>query len=140
MDDKRIDRLLRREDFIEPSAAFTAAVMDAVRSEAAGRDLLRFPWRLAGPGLAGAGLCAAASAVGLLYSPADSAPAASGPDLVERLLVSAVDLGTSPAMAWVALSCVLTLLTVHLSMRLTQPSLAPRGPAWTGHRTQDRPI
>ena len=117
MDDNRIDHLLAHDDTIEPSADFAAAVMDAVRA-AAGRDLLRFPWRLLWPGLGGTGLCVAGSVASLFFTAADRTPSTPGPDIVERLLESAVDVGTSPAMAWVAFSCLLTLWTVQLSMHI----------------------
>jgi hypothetical protein len=118
MDDDRMDNLLGRDDGIEPSAGFAAAVMAAVHAEAAGRDVLKFPWRLTAPGFAGVGLCLAASVASLFAPPAAHPVTTSGPDVIERLLASAVDVGTSPAIVWVALSCVLTWTIVHLSMQI----------------------
>jgi hypothetical protein len=121
MDDIRIDRLLAGEDNIEPSREFAAAVMAAVRSEAAaGDDLLRFPWRLAWPGLAGMGLCLAALVVSLFLPAAGPVLYAPGPDMAEQLLAGVVDLATSTTSVWVAVACVLALLTVQLSMQFIQ--------------------
>jgi hypothetical protein len=84
MDDDRIDHLLGNEDSIDPSPGFAAAVMEAVRSEAADRDRLGFPWRLTWPALAGVGVCTAVS-ISSVFSPA-AVPitTSSGPDIVEH--------------------------------------------------------
>jgi hypothetical protein len=118
MDDTRIDHLLGSDDVIEPSAGFAVAVMEAIRAEPAAPDLLRFPWRLTWPGLAAAAVCLAGSVASLFFPAAGHTSSSSGPDIVDRMLASAVDLGTSLAMEWVVFSCLLTLVTVHMSMQI----------------------
>ena len=55
--ENEIDRILFREDEILPSSGFAAAVMDAVRREAAAPPPIPFPWKRAVTGLL-AGICA----------------------------------------------------------------------------------
>jgi hypothetical protein len=117
MDTTRIDHLLARDDSIEPSAGFALAVMDAIRAEAAPPDVIQFPWRLTWPAVAATALCLAGAVASRFFPAAGHSPDP-GPDIVERLLASAVALGTVPAMQWVVLSCLLTLAAVQLSMRM----------------------
>jgi hypothetical protein len=51
MANEDIDRILSREDEILPSSGFGAAVMEAVRSEAAAPPPIPFPWKRAWPGI-----------------------------------------------------------------------------------------
>ena len=50
MRDDEFERALSKEEEIHPSSGFTAAVMEAVRREAATPQPIPFPWRRALPG------------------------------------------------------------------------------------------
>jgi len=75
-----IERALRAEPPVEPSAGFTASVMEAVRAEAAAPPPLAFPWRRAAPALACAGLCLVATGLAFGSAMASAPPAVPGGD------------------------------------------------------------
>jgi len=73
-----IERALRAEPLLEPSAGFAASVMAAVRAEATTPPPLAFPWRRALPAIACAGLCVVATAIAFGSAMAAAPPAAPG--------------------------------------------------------------
>ena len=72
MNQDAIDRALRDEPDITPSSDFSQRVMRTVRTEAASRQAMPFPWQLLGGGLA---LTAGLTLLGVLggAAPADAA-------------------------------------------------------------------
>ena len=120
MRDDELDRVLSAETGIVPSSGFTASVMDAVRREAAIPPPIPFPWKRALPGLAA---CIAVLVVAVFASHSPSVPEIASSSYWERLL-SGVSAASSIAVrlgaGWVALSLLLSLASVALSMRLTR--------------------
>ena len=116
MRDEELDRVLSAEGGIVPSSGFTAAVMEAVRREAATPPPLPFPWKRALPGLL---ICVALLVLaGISRMPAGipALPDAGGlVSLATAALTSAARLGAG----WVALALLLTVGSVALSRRLT---------------------
>lgn len=80
MSPDEIERLLTAEELIEPSPSFAAAVMAAVREEAAAPAPIAFPWRRALPGLllATAGLVAMIVLLAGAFLSAPAAPEVAG--------------------------------------------------------------
>jgi hypothetical protein len=97
MDNDELDRLLSAEtDGVEPSPAFAAGVMAAVRRRAAAPAPLPFPWKWALLGL-GATLVAAAGALSI-----------ASPELAEAVLLrewlrTVEELATGVGSTWVPL-------------------------------------
>lgn len=113
-----IDNILSAEERLEPSSGFLSAVMERVRQEAAAPPPIPFPWKRALPGILLAVGVFGWSAFELFrYLPQAvrqiSFAAPQLPTPVVRDLTQA---------GWVALGCVLALLSWWLSRRLTQRS------------------
>jgi len=86
MQPDELDRILSEEGSISPSQDFTAAVMRAVRQEAATPRSIGFPWQPVGFGIAFAALSIVAGA-GFGAAPASPALAAQ-PGVMTELLLS----------------------------------------------------
>jgi len=121
MNDEAIDRMLAAETGIEPSSGFAGAVMERVRGEAATPPPIPFPWARALPGLA-------AWAVVLFFAVMASGSAhgpeiAAGPGLWDRFLSGAsivLAAANRYGAGWIALSLLISLGCVMLSMLLTR--------------------
>jgi hypothetical protein len=125
------DRFLAVEDKILPSAGFSASLMEVVRREAATPPPIPFPWKTALPGI-GAALtvlvCILLAFGYFVRTSAQEPNSAAMPVLLLQALQTSIHFG----LGWVALSLLLSLVAMVLSMRLTTASPA-RVPAGWGH-------
>ncbi len=119
MDDAEMDRILSRPDEIQPSSGFAAAVMEAVRREAAAPPPIPFPWKRALP-------LGALAAIALILTVVVSIFAATHPgtgSVAPRLSLSPVrglfsENGPGSALAWTGIALLAAFVSVKLSMRL----------------------
>ncbi len=118
MRDSDLDRILSKEEEILPSSGFAASVMETVQREAASPPPIPFPWKRALPGLSAAGLALVSlfvASILLLGRGAISEPLpAEWSSWFASLLQASKTLGAN----WIALSLLLSLASVKLSMRL----------------------
>jgi len=116
-----LDRILSEEEIL-PSSGFAAAVMDAVRREAAAPPPIPFPWKRALPGLAIAALALLWALVSLARLVGEAAtariPVAQSPVLAPIWQASTLQTVISAKAGWVTLALVLTLASVIFSVRL----------------------
>ena len=111
MEHDDLDRVLSRVEDIVPSSGFVAAVMDAVRGEAAAPPQIPFPWKRALTGLAACTLALVSFVIAALMRPGGQA----GSSVLTTVFESARAAGAD----WIALALILSLVSVILSMRLT---------------------
>lgn len=119
MDEAEMDRILSRPDEIQPSSAFAACVMEAVRREAAAPPPIPFPWKRALP-------LAALAAIALLLSVFVTVFAAMRPhsaSLVPGPSLNPVhglfsENGLGSALSWTCTALLAAFISVKLSMRL----------------------
>jgi hypothetical protein len=111
MEHDDLDRVLSGKEDIVPSSGFAAAVMNAVRSEAAVPPQIPFPWKRALPGLAASALALVSFPIAALMRPGGQAGSSA--------LVTFVELARAAGAGWIALALLLSLVSVILSMRLT---------------------
>ena len=131
MSDDELDRILSRNDGIEPSSGFTRNVMDAVRREAAVPAPIAFPWKRALPGLVLCALCVGAILVAAIVR-SGSQPVRDTPgpsiwtDIWNGLWTGLANLAgllrtlNAGGLGWILLALVLTFASIVLSMRLTR--------------------
>lgn len=121
MNDPEIDRILSQQDEILPSSGFTAAVMEAVRREAAAPPPIAFPWKRALPGVVAAAL---ALALVMFVGVAAIVQVSRGAISLHVATVAPVlppvtgQGGIGSVVGWTALALLATLVSVKLSMRL----------------------
>ena len=113
-----VDRILSEGQEIIPSSGFLGSVMDAVRSEAATPPPIPFPWKRALPGLAVAVL-----AIGLMFVTGSAlftrgAAAQPLPVALPSALASILEAAKTVRAGWIALTLLLSLASVKLSIRL----------------------
>ncbi len=109
------DEVLASEDPIVPTSGFTAAVMEAVRRDAAATAPISFPWNAALPGLCAALAIAVCMVLAFVHLVRTSAPVANSASvLFGEALRSSVHFG----LGWIALSLLLSLIAIASSMRL----------------------
>ena len=126
-----LDRVLAAEDKILPSAGFSASLMEVVRREAATPPAIPFPWKAALPGI-GAVLTVLVCillAFGYFVRTSAREPNLA---LMPVPLLQALQTPIHFGLGWVALSLLLSLVAVVLSMRLTAASPASVPAGW-GH-------
>jgi hypothetical protein len=118
MDDAEMDRILTRQDEIQPSSGFAASVMEAVRREATAPPPIPFPWKRALP-------LGALGAIALLLTVFVSVFAATHPgsgSVAPNLSLSPVhglaDNGLGSALTWTGVALLAAFVSVKLSMRL----------------------
>ncbi len=119
MDDAEMDRILTRQDEIQPSSGFAASVMEAVRREATAPPPIPFPWKRALP-------LGALAAIALLLTVFVSVFAATHPgsgSVAPNLSLSPVhglfsESGLGSALAWTGVALLAAFVSVKLSMRL----------------------
>jgi len=120
MNNDELDRILSKQDDIQPSSGFAASVMEAVHEEASAPPPIPFPWKRALPVLIFAVLAlaavVAAGAVGIAQFGRNVTPEAASSlwDLLPPYLHGPA--GT--AAAWTAASLLAAFISVKLSLRL----------------------
>ena len=112
-----LDHLLQSPDDIVPSSGFTDAVMAAVRHEARETLPLRFPWERAALGPLMAALVAGISVASGFVRTATVGSAVSGVGTGE-LLTAIGDAASRVRPGWMALSLLMTLVSIWLSSHL----------------------
>jgi hypothetical protein len=112
------DRLASHETLL-PSSGFAARVMEAVRREAATPPAIPFPWKLAVPGMVAFVACVALLVVGLMRAHWAMSAAA-----VPSISAAVGDEIARYEIGWVALSLLVTAITVKIAFRLGQTSNA----------------
>jgi hypothetical protein len=120
-ENEEVNRMLSSEDEILPSSGFAAAVMDAVRREAAAPPPIPFPWKRALPGMIVAGLVFVLAVMAvvavIVYLPMTSTiPHVSTPP--SSLGSPGLHGGIESATAWTLLALLLAFVSVKLSMSL----------------------
>jgi hypothetical protein len=110
MEHDDLDRVLSGEENIVASSGFVAAVMNAVRSEAAAPPQIPFPWKRALAGLAACTLALVSFLIAALMRP--------GGQAVPSGLATVLEPARAAGAGWIALALVLSLASVMLSMRL----------------------
>jgi hypothetical protein len=120
-ENEEVNRMLSSEDEILPSSGFAAAVMDAVRREAAVPPPIPFPWKRALPGMIVAGLVFVLAVMAvvavIVYLPMTSTvPQVSTPP--SSLGSLGLHGGIESATAWTVLALLLAFVSVKLSMSL----------------------
>jgi hypothetical protein len=122
MTDRELDHILAEQPDLYPSPNFTAAVMQAVRKDAATPAPIPFPWLIVIPGLLAWGLTLATVILIAFYDPA--VPATSTGRLAFDLsgvwqeLAAAAAWVTRPEVVWIAVALLLTLVCVQIPLRL----------------------
>ena len=109
-----LERLLSTDDVIVPSSGFTAAVMNAVRREAATPPPIAFPWKRALPGVVGATfalIAALASGVRALIEHLQLAS-----HTFERVFAGVIDIATSSGLNGLAVATLMVTLVVVTSI------------------------
>lgn len=122
MSDDNFDRILSQREDIVPSSGFAARVMDAVQQEATTPAPIRFPWMRALPGLVACLALAAVLIANFAASVKNSSESAAGLLATDRLFSTlkqmAAGSGTLAWTGWLVVALLLTLATMHLSMRI----------------------
>jgi len=120
MSHDEIDRILSHEEELLPSSGFAAAVMDAVRREAAVPAPIPFPWKRALPGLVVAvltlGLVGWVFVVGTEQVARQSADSQLSVPWLSTLM-QLLGLGGSSATGWTIVALVLAVVSVKFSLR-----------------------
>ncbi|HTR26098.1 MAG TPA: hypothetical protein VMI10_19140 [Terriglobales bacterium] len=121
MNHDELDRILSKQDDIQPSSGFAASVMESVRDEASAPPPIPFPWKRALPvllvavlmlaGLAAAGVV---TIVQLSHVAATSEGASSLWDLLPAYAHGSAGAG----LGWTAAALLAAFVSVKLSMRL----------------------
>jgi hypothetical protein len=109
-----IDYILSNEKHITPSPDFLASVMRAVRRQAASLPPLRFPWLRALPGIL-------ATFVAIMRAVWDLVGFLNEPDVLagfKEQLHQLADLAAQFGVQWIALSVVITVVSLMLSISL----------------------
>ena len=119
MEDAEMDRILSTRDEILPSSGFAAAVMEAVRREAAAPPPIPFPWKRALPIAALAAIALVMTAAVIVFA----ATHAGGRSVAHDLFLNPMhgllpenDLGS--ALKWAGAALLAALVSVKFSMRL----------------------
>ena len=121
MNHDELDRILSKQDDIQPSSGFTASVMVAVREEASAPPPIPFPWTRALPVLVFAALALIAVAVAGVAAIAQmgrgeaSMPVASS---VGSMLPMQARSLAGTEVAWSVVALLVTFVSVKVSMRL----------------------
>jgi hypothetical protein len=113
-----LDLILSKQEEINPSSGFVVSVMNAVRREAAAPPRLPFPWKYALPGLVAAVLAVALLLGAVVEMSTEQAVGQPLRLALPSLLVSGLFSSKTVDAGWVALSLILSLLAVNISLRL----------------------
>jgi hypothetical protein len=117
MTDDDIESMLAHDDDILPSSGFEVSVMEAVRQDAASPPPLAFPWGRALPCMFSL-LAALGVTIWTWAGRSNTADA-----LFDGALRELPGIGTRPAIQWVTIAVVATIMSVFLSLRLMRGRL-----------------
>ena len=114
--DKEIDDILRRVPVVTPSAMFANNVMNAIHKEARSAPPIKFPWKLALPGLSvWLGILIWAIASGVHGAVRDSLATSSEPDLS---MARFFDLWQATHATWILYALIPSITVFKLSTRV----------------------
>jgi len=121
MSNDELDRILSKQDAIQPSSGFAASVMETVRSEASAPPPIPFPWKRALPVLLLAGIVLASVVIAGVAAIASASRGGAVPQLATSswsffTLHAQGPVGTD--VAWTAAALLSAFVSVKLSMRL----------------------
>ena len=119
MNQDGFDRILSEEEIL-PSSGFVASVMDAVRREATVPPPIPFPWKRALPGLAVAGLTLGLVLILSLEQLVRTVTSPSIPARFPSVLAPILEATMLAGAGWIILALLLTLVSIVLSVRLTE--------------------
>jgi len=118
MDDAEMDRILTRQDEIQPSSGFAASVMEAVRREAAAPPPIPFPWKRALPLGALAAIALIVTVVVAVFAATHPGSGSVTPNLSFNPVHGLSENGLDSALTWMGVALLAAFISVKLSMRL----------------------
>ena len=121
MKNDELDRMLSKQDDIQPSSGFAAAVMEAVRNEASAPPPIPFPWKRALPVLLLAGIMLALVVIAGVETILSVSRGAATPEIATSLrstVVPHTQGAVGADLAWTAAALLAAFMSVKLSMRL----------------------
>lgn len=124
MKNDELDRMLSKQDDIQPSSGFAVSVMEAVRSEASAPPPIPFPWKRALPALLVAAAALVAVVVAGVATIVNVSGGAAAPEVAASLSSSLSMItphaqgGVGADLAWTAAALLAAFMSVKLSMRL----------------------
>jgi len=121
MNHDELDRILSKQDDIQPSSGFAVSVMEAVREEATAPPPIPFPWKRALPILLFAVLALAAVAVAGVAAITQIGRGATGPPVAASLWSMLPAQARSPMgvdLGWAAAALFAAFVSAKVSMRL----------------------
>ena len=119
MDDAAMDRILSKQDEIQPSSGFAASVMEAVHREAAAPPPIPFPWKRALPLGALAAIALILTVVAAVFAATHPSSGTLAPNLSLRPVHGLFsENGLGSALAWTGVALLAAFVSVKLSMRL----------------------
>jgi hypothetical protein len=121
MNNDELDRILSKQDSIQPSSGFTAYVMDAVREEAAAPPPIPFPWKRALPVLVVAVLALATVLIAGIETAVQLARGPVSPQVESSLSLRLATQSSGLAgteVVWILAALLAALVSVKLSLRL----------------------
>lgn len=122
MTDRELDQILGGQPEVEPSSAFAASVMKAVRRETATPPPIGFPWLCIVPGLLACGLVIGvliAASLSEAGTPIAATPRFWGIDSgINSLLQAALTFLNSIAARWILAALLLTAACIVFPLRL----------------------
>ena len=121
MNNDELDRILSKQDDIQPSSGFAASVMDAVRNEASVPPPIPFPWKRAFPIFLFAALALVAVVIGAVAAIVQLGRGAGAPQLTSSLWEMIPTQARGPVgtgFAWTAAALLAAFVSVKLSIRL----------------------
>lgn len=121
MNHDELDRILSKQDDIQPSSGFAASVMDAVRNEAAAPPPIPFPWKRALPVLLFAALALVAVLVAGVAAVLQAGRETVAPELASSFwsMLQAQTRGSvGNDVAWTIAALLVAFVSVKLSLHL----------------------
>lgn len=118
MDDAEMDRILSRQDEIQPSSGFAVSVMEAVCREAAAPPPIPFPWKRALPLGALAAIVLILTVVAAVFAATHPGSGSVAPNLSFTPLHGPSENGLASALTWTGVALLAAFVSVKLSMRL----------------------
>jgi hypothetical protein len=114
-----LDRILSKDQEINPSSGFVSSVMNAVNREAATPPPIPFPWKRALPGLCATGVAlVSVFAIGVILFMRGTA-IQTLPSSLLSTFAFILEVSRTVGVSWVVLALILSFASVKLSMRFT---------------------